>query len=166
MSTANGFVVSSPTLPENADISADQYLNSFGCTGKNERPVLTWSGAPEGTRSFAVTFYDQDAPTGSGFWHWVVFDIPVGITSLADGPIPEGARESNTDFGVPGYFGPCPPIGRRHRYTFYVHALDTEQLEVPENATGALAGFFIHRHTLAKISFTVIAGPRTESPNA
>lgn len=166
MSTVNSFVVVSPTLPENTDISEDQYLDSFGCTGKNQRPELAWRGAPEGTKSYAVTFYDQDAPTGSGFWHWVLFDIPAETTVLPDGPIPLGSREGNTDFGVPGYFGPCPPVGRRHRYIFHVHALDTETLDVPENATGALCGFFIHRHTLAKASFTVIAGPRKDASAA
>lgn len=156
------FSLGSPNMAENTDISADQYMNSFGCTGKNERPVLTWSGVPERTKSFAVTFYDQDAPTGSGFWHWVVYDIPAGLTRLEDGPIPQGAKEACTDFGIKGYFGPCPPVGRKHRYTFYIHALDAETLDVPENATGALAGFFIHQHTLAKASFTVIAGPRKD----
>lgn len=154
------FSVFSETLRENTEISPAQYMDSFGCSGRNERPILNWVNAPVGTKSYAVTFYDQDAPTGSGFWHWVVYDIPATITRLDDGPVPTGAREGNTDFGVPGYFGPCPPIGRQHRYTFHVHALDTERLDVPENATGALAGFFIHRHTLAKASFTVIAGPR------
>ena len=161
MSQSTGFSLASPTLAENTYISAAQYMNSFGCSGRNERPVLTWANVPEGTKGFAVTFYDLDAPTGSGFWHWVAFDIPAHVTTLADCPLPAGAREVNTDFGVPGYFGPCPPVGRKHRYTFYVHALDTEKLEVPENATGALAGFFIHQHTLAKASFTVMAGPRT-----
>lgn len=154
------FTLSSPCLPGNTDISGEQYLNGFGCTGENVRPTLFWQNAPEGTKSFAVTFYDQDAPTGSGFWHWVAFDIPRDVTTLSGGPLPSGAKEGNTDFGVPGYFGPCPPVGRRHRYTFYIHALDTENLEVPDNATGALAGFFIHQHTLAKASFTVMAGPR------
>lgn len=150
------------TLEENANITAAQYLNSFGCSGENERPRLEWQNVPAGTKSFALTFYDQDAPTGSGFWHWVAYDIPRHITRLNSGPLPEGVKEANTDFGEPGYFGPCPPVGRKHRYTFYLHALDAETLDIPDNATGALAGFFIHQHTLAKASFTVFAGPREE----
>ena len=162
MTNSATFTVSSPTLAENTNISEDQYLNSFGCSGKNERPILRWCNAPIGTKSFAVTLYDQDAPTGSGFWHWVCYDIPGDTAEIANGPNPQGAKEANTDFGEPGFFGPCPPIGRQHRYTYYVHALDSETIDVPENATGALAGFVIHQHTLAKASFTVIAGPRKE----
>lgn len=156
------FTVTSPTLAENTNISEDQYLNSFGCTGQNERPILRWENVPAGTKSYAVTFYDQDAPTGSGFWHWVCYDIPADVTEIANGPKPNGSKEANSDFGEPGFFGPCPPVGRKHRYTYYVHALDAETLDVPANATGALAGFFIHQHTLAKADFTVIAGPRAE----
>ena len=161
MSTETGFALTSPSLAENTNITADQYLNAFGCSGQNERPVLEWTNAPSGTKSFAVTFYDQDAPTGSGFWHWVAYDIPASVTCLQNGPNPEGTKEANGDFGEPGYYGPCPPVGRKHRYTFTVHALDTDALEIPENATGALAGFFIYQHTLAKATFTVIAGPRS-----
>ncbi|MDH5749009.1 MAG: YbhB/YbcL family Raf kinase inhibitor-like protein [Rhodospirillales bacterium] len=156
------FSLTSPTLKENSPISSTQYLNDFGCTGANERPVLKWNGAPEATKSFAVTFYDKDAPTGSGFWHWVVYDIPAGTTELPADSLPEGTVEGNTDFGVPGYAGPCPPVGRKHNYTFTVHALDVDKLDAPENATAALAGFFIYQHTLAKATFTVTAGPRSE----
>lgn len=157
---STGFSVTSPSLEENANISEAHYLNSFGCSGSNERPTLVWSCPPKHTKSFAITFYDQDAPTGSGFWHWVLYDIPSSITSIENGSNPTSSKEANTDFGKPGYFGPCPPIGRKHRYTFYVHALDVEKLDIPDSATGALAGFFIHQHTLAKASFTIIAGPR------
>ena len=159
--TPGGFTVTSPSLPANTPIGPLHYLNSFGCSGANARPVLQWRGAPDGTKSFAVTFYDQDAPTGSGFWHWVAYDIPASIGEMPADALPAGTVEGNTDFGVPGYFGPCPPPGRQHRYTFTVHALDTEKLEVPDNATGALTGFFIYQHTLAKATFTVLAGPRT-----
>lgn len=162
MSEHRPFRLNSTTLEENTNISVAQYLNGFGCSGDNERPRLDWENVPAGTKSFALTFYDQDAPTGSGFWHWVVYDIPRHITRLAHGPLPDGAKEANTDFGEPGYFGPCPPVGRQHRYTFFIHALDTEALDVPPNATAALTGFFIHQHTLAKASFTVLAGPREE----
>ncbi len=160
--TSNVFSLTSPSLPKNTPISPDQYLNDFGCTGANERPALCWQGTPDGTKSFAITFYDEDAPTGSGFWHWVAYDIPPGTTELSADSLPEGTQEGNTDFGIPGYFGPCPPIGREHRYTFTIHALDTEKLEAPENATAALTGFFIYQHTIAKATFTVIAGPRSE----
>src|SRR6202521_3608641 len=90
----------------------------FRCDGTNQSPHLAWSGAPAGTKSFAVTCYDPDAPTGSGFWHWVVINIPPDVTelpldagNLKAGDAPKGAIQSRTDFGVPGYGGPCPPQG-------------------------------------------------------
>ena len=157
------FSLNSPSLAENSDIQAEFYLNSFGCTGDNLRPTLKWENAPAGTKSYAITFYDKDAPTGSGFWHWVAYDISNEVMELGAEGLPVGAKEGNTDFGAPGYFGPCPPVGRKHKYTFTVHALDVETLDdIPENATGALTGFFIYQHTLAKATFTVLAGPRAE----
>ena len=156
------FSLTSPSLEALSTISDDLYLNDFGCTGKNERPILKFNNPPEGTKSFAVTFYDEDAPTGSGFWHWVAYDFPADTSVLESGKLPEAAKEANTDFGVPGYFGPCPPIGREHNYTFTVHALDVKTLDIPETHSGALAGFFIYQHTLEKAFLTVKAGPRKE----
>jgi Raf kinase inhibitor-like YbhB/YbcL family protein len=150
----------SPALAANGEISPDNYLDTFGCSGRNLRPPLAWDGVPERTQSLALTFYDQDAPTGSGFWHWVAYNLSANLRELPTGPLPAGAVEGNTDFGVPGYYGPCPPVGRRHRYTFYLHALDVTSLEVPANATAALSGFFIYQHTIERASFTVLAGPR------
>lgn len=152
--------LTSPIIAADTAIAPDQYLNSFGCSGRNIRPPLAWRGVPAGTKGFALTFYDQDAPTGSGFWHWVAYNLPAGLRDLGSGPLPDGVVEGNTDFGVPGYFGPCPPIGRRHRYTFHLHALNVATLDIPPNATAALAGFFIFQHTLARAALTVIAGPR------
>ena len=157
---AGDLSVTSPTLTPGEPISADQYWDNFGCTGKNARPEIKWSDPPDGTKSFAVTFYDKDAPTGSGFWHWVVFNIPASARGLASDSLPDGSVEGNTDLGKPGYFGPCPPAGRKHVYTFTVHALDTDKLEAPEGATSALTGFYINLHTLAKGTLSVIAGPR------
>lgn len=158
--SSHGMTLYSPALVPDTEISPDNYLDTFGCSGKNLRPPLAWDGVPEQARSLALTFYDQDAPTGSGFWHWVAYNLPPDLRQLPTGPLPVGALEGNTDFGVPGYYGPCPPVGRRHRYTFYLHALDVTSLEVPSNATAALTGFFIYQHTIAQASFTVLAGPR------
>jgi Raf kinase inhibitor-like YbhB/YbcL family protein len=141
-------------------ISPAQYDNEFGCTGQSVRPALEWSGAPNGTKSFAVTMYDKDAPTGSGFWHWVVIDIPPQTTSIAATGLPEGAKEGNTDLGKPGYFGPCPPIPRKHNYVFTVYALDVDKLDAPAGATAALTGFFIWQHSLGKATLPFFAGPR------
>lgn len=132
--------------------------HGFGCAGGNTSPHLAWDGAPAGTKSFAVTCYDPDAPTGSGFWHWVVVDIPPDVTALASGAgsgggIPDGALQTRTDFGAPGYGGPCPPEGDHpHRYFFTVFAVGTESLEVDADTSAAVVGFKLHFNTLAKAS--------------
>lgn len=125
----------------------------------NRSPQLSWSGAPEGTKSFAVTCYDPDAPTGSGFWHWTVANLPADVTELAEGAssagLPGGAVEGRTDFGEPGFGGAAPPPGHGpHRYIFTVFAVDTEKLDVTPGNSGAVFGFNLHFHTLAKASIT------------
>jgi hypothetical protein len=125
----------------------------------NTSPHLAWSGAPEGTRSYAVTCYDPDAPTGSGFWHWTVANIPAEVSELASGAssggLPKGAVEGRTDFGAPGYGGAAPPPGHGpHRYIFTVFAVDVELLDVTPENSGAVFGFNLHFHTLAKASIT------------
>jgi len=141
-------------------------FNGFGCTGKNISPELDWQGEPAGTKGFAVTVYDPDAPTGSGWWHWVVFNIPADTHSLpADsGKVPErvvpgGFIQSRTDFGTAGYGGACPPAGHGdHRYQFTVWALDTPHLDVDAQASGAMVGFFLNQHKLASATVTVNYG--------
>lgn len=124
--------------------------------GGNTSPHLKWSGAPEGTKSYAVTCYDPDAPTGSGFWHWTVANIPAVVTELpTGGPVPTGAIEGRTDFGEPGFGGAAPPPGHGpHRYIFTVFAVDTDRLDVTPENSGAVFGFNLHFHTLAKASIT------------
>lgn len=130
----------------------------FGCAGNNLSPQLSWSGAPDGTKSFAVTCFDPDAPTGSGFWHWVVVNIPADVTSLDagagnpdGGKLPQGALQVRTDFGAPGYGGPCPPEGDHpHRYVFTVHAVGLDQLPVTADTSAAVVGFYLNFNTLAK----------------
>lgn len=136
---------------------------NFGCNGQNHSPQLQWTNAPAGTKSFAVTMYDADAPTGSGFWHWVVADIPATINelkrdagNLKSDAAPKGSLQSISDTGAPGYQGPCPPEGDApHRYLITVYALDTEKLGTTANSTAALTGFMLSRHTLAKASLVV-----------
>ncbi len=119
-----------------------------------------WIGVSKNAKSLAMTFYDKDAPTGSGFWHWTVYNISVNTSSINPDFLPQGAEDANTDIGKPGYFGPCPPVGRTHNYVFTLHALDVEKLTPPTGATSALVRFFINQHTIAKTTLSVVAGPR------
>lgn len=134
-------------------------FNGFGCSGENVSPSLSWSNAPAGTKSFAVTVYDPDAPTGSGWWHWTIANIPATVTKIEEGKIPAGAVEGRTDFGKAGWGGACPPQGDKpHRYIFTVFALKTDKLDVNAESSGALAGFMINANSLGKASFTVKYG--------
>lgn len=156
-------VLTSESFNDGDYLGADHVLSEaygFGCAGGNLSPQLSWIGAPEGTKSFAVTCYDPDAPTGSGFWHWVVANIPASVTSLdlgagdpASGKMPKGALEVRTDFGAPGYGGPCSPEGSHvHRYIFTVHAVGVDKLEVTADTSAAIVGFYLHFNTLEKVS--------------
>lgn len=125
----------------------------------NTSPHLAWSGAPEGTKSFAITCYDPDAPTGSGFWHWTVANIPADVSELATGAsssgLPKGAVEGRTDYGDVGFGGAAPPPGHGpHRYIFTVFAVDVDSLPVGNEDSGAKYGFNLHFHTLAKATIT------------
>jgi Raf kinase inhibitor-like YbhB/YbcL family protein len=159
---ADKFTLVSAEVKPNVKIAEAQVYKGFDCNGGNVSPSLTWSNPPAGTKSFAVTVYDPDAPTGSGWWHWVVFDLPADTTTLltgagstASGKIPKGAVQSLTDFGAPGYGGPCPPKGDRpHRYVFTVHALKVEKLDLDEKAMPALVGFIVTANRLDKATFT------------
>jgi Raf kinase inhibitor-like YbhB/YbcL family protein len=140
-----------------------QIADTFGCTGGNVSPQLSWSGAPAGTQSYVLTIYDPDAPTGSGFWHWVVANIPASTTSLPTGAsrgpaMPAGAVEVRSDFGTPGYGGPCPPTGETHRYVFTVYALKVPRLDVTAATTPAVVGFMTNMSKIASATFTVRHG--------
>ena len=138
-------------------LSKTEEASSFGCDGANISPELHWSNAPLGTKSFAVTVYDPDAPTGSGWWHWVVFNIPSSIKALptdfgnVNKPSTFSAIQSMTDYGKTGFGGACPPKGdKAHRYVFTVHALSVDKLALDEKASPALVGFMIGANTIAK----------------
>lgn len=163
---AADFQLTSPTVKDGGTIGNEHVFKGFGCNGGNVSPELRWEKAPGETKSFAVTVYDPDAPTGSGWWHWVMFNIvptvtslPAGAGNLNGGAAPKGSVQSLTDFGKPGYGGPCPPAGDKpHRYIFTVHALKVEQLPLKSEASGAMAGFYLNQNTLAKASFTATYG--------
>lgn len=155
---AEGFTLSSPDVA--GQLSSAQVFNNFGCSGKNISPKLSWANAPKGTKSFAVTVYDPDAPTGSGWWHWVIFDIPVNILSLQGNAgnvkaaiAPKGSIQSNTSYGQKGFGGACPPKGDKpHQYIFTVYALKVDKLGLDSNATPGLVGFYLGQNMLAKAS--------------
>lgn len=156
------FSVSSTNLTDGGTIPAKHVYNSFGCTGKNISPQISWKNAPLETKSFAVTVYDPDAPTGSGWWHWLVINIPAKYSELPMNfgeknqfALQEQIMQVRNDFGTFSFGGPCPPIkDRQHRYVFTVYALRAEKLELNENASAALAGFMINQAVLAKASFS------------
>lgn len=137
-------------------------FNGMGYEGENMSPHLAWDDVPEGTKSFVVTCYDPDAPTGSGWWHWGVANLPADARSLPQGAgsgvaeLPQGAVQTRTDFGSSGYGGAAPPKGESHRYIFTVYAIDVDVLEVNESASGAYLGFNVHFHQLASASITAM----------
>jgi len=158
---AEGFYLSSTDVQ--GQIGNDQVFNSFGCTGKNISPQLHWRNAPNGTKSFAITAYDPDAPTGSGWWHWVVFNIDKSVDTIKTGAstkaMPAGAVESITSYGSKGFGGACPPAGDKpHRYIFTAYALDIENIDQTADARPELIGFFLNSHAIAKASIMAYFG--------
>jgi phosphatidylethanolamine-binding protein (PEBP) family uncharacterized protein len=141
LALASGFTLTSTDVKAGAMMDKKFEFNGFGCAGENKSPELRWSGAPKAAKAFAVTVYDPDAPTGSGWWHWSVINIPADVTAL------------KADAG-----GACPPQGDKpHRYIFTVYALK-DKLEIPADATAALAGYMINGNSLGKASFTAKYG--------
>jgi Raf kinase inhibitor-like YbhB/YbcL family protein len=152
-------------LKEGDRLPEAQVFNGMGYTGGNRSPHLAWDGAPEGTQSFVVTMYDPDAPTGSGWWHWVMIDIPASVRELpanagSGSNLPGGALQTRTDFGKPGYGGAAPPPGRDHRYIFTVHALKTDRLGLDEEASGAMVGFMVFMNSLGKATLQTTYGKK------
>ena len=160
------FEIRSNDMQEGKPLAPEQVLNGFGCSGKNVSPHVAWRNPPQGTRSFAITLFDQDAPTGSGWWHWTVFNITAKEDSLSKNAgatqgnlLPKGAIQGRTDFGKPGFGGVCPPVGDKpHRYQLTVWALDIEKLPLDDQASGALVGFMLNAHSLGQARLTAIHG--------
>lgn len=162
----NAFHLTSTAFAEGGLLPPQQVLDGFGCSGGNRSPDLAWTAPPAGTRSLAVTVYDPDAPTGSGWWHWVVFGLPPSAQGLTEGAgdpsgvaLPPGAVQARTDFGGPGYGGACPPEGDpAHRYVFTVWALGADSLPLDADASGAMVGFFLNRLAVGKATLTARYG--------
>ena len=158
LAQAGDFTLTSPDL--GGQLTMTQVFAGFGCTGRNISPQLQWKNAPAGTKSFAVTVYDPDAPTGSGWWHWLIFNIPATVNQLsadagnpAKNLAPKGSIQSVTDYGKPGFGGACPPKGDKpHRYVFTVYALKVEKLDLDSSASPAMVGYNCNQNALAKAS--------------
>ena len=166
-SFATGFELTSPDLKSGKAIPEKFAFNGFGCTGENVSPALSWKNAPAGTKSFAVMVHDPDAKTGGGgFRHWVVVNLPASASGIPTGEakfgsptLASGGEQIATDFGTPGWGGPCPPTGDApHHYQFTVYALKVDKLELPPNATAGLAGFMVNMNALAKADFVSTYG--------
>jgi len=164
MAQSSAFQLTSKSFNADGTFKMEQVANGFGCTGGNVSPDFSWTGAPEGTKSFGLSIYDMDAPTGSGFWHWAIFNIPASTTSLPAGAgdpakklAPSGSVQGHNDAGISGYFGPCPPQGDRpHRYQVTLFALKTDKIPLDESAAGALIGFYLNGDMLAKTTIAAL----------
>jgi Raf kinase inhibitor-like YbhB/YbcL family protein len=162
---AGGFTLTSPDIAAGARIAEAQVFSGFGCQGSNISPALAWRNAPAGTKSFALLVHDPDAPTGSGWWHWIVYNIPASVSSLPAGAgdpakkaLPAGVVQGRTDFGTAGYGGPCPPPGKPHRYYFMLYALKVATLDLPADATAAYISFNVNAQALAKAQLMGLYG--------
>ncbi len=162
LASAEAFIVSSTDFKDGATWTSKQVYKGMGCNGDNASPQLAWKGAPAGTRSFAVTVYDPDAPTGSGWWHWVVYNLPATTLTLPAGAgdvskklLAAPAVQGHTDYGATGFGGACPPPGDKpHAYVVTVFALKVPRIDVPENATAAMVGFYLNADKLGTAKLT------------
>ena len=153
---ADTFKLASSDIAHGDFMKKTQEFQGFGCSGGNLSPQLSWSGAPKDTKAFAIFAYDPDAPTGSGWWHWQVVNIPVDVRNLPAGVgtpnnpnLPSGSIQIRNDYGDKGFGGACPPVNDgAHRYQFTIYAL-SKKLELPENASSALTGYMVNAHSLA-----------------
>ncbi len=152
------FTLTSPDFKDGDTLDNRFVFNGFGCTGENKAPVMQWSAAPMETKYFALTMYDPDAPTGSGWWHWLVINMPATINELDVKTLPEGAIETRTDYGVTGFGGACPPVGDKpHHYIFTLYALK-DKIPLGADVPAAQIGFYINSLKIAETKMTATYG--------
>ena len=163
---AKDFKLTSPEVKPGSTLGSEQVYHGFGCVGGNRSPALKWTAGPKGTKSYAVTVYDPDAPTRSGWWHWVVYNIPSDVAELVAGAgdssakkLPVAVLQGRTDFGTHDFGGACLPQGDKpHRYIFTVYALKVEKIDVPSEASAAMIGFMINANKIKAARFTAKYG--------
>ncbi len=163
--SATSLKLESTAVAPQGSFANEQVFNGYGCQGGNVSPPLRWSGAPSGAKSFAITMFDPDAPGGSGWWHWAMYDIPATVTALPPGAgnpkgeLPHGAVQGRTDFGFSAYGGPCPPPhDKPHRYVLTLYALATEHLGLPAGTPAREVDAALKAHALSASSFTALYG--------
>jgi Raf kinase inhibitor-like YbhB/YbcL family protein len=166
LTPAQAFTLSSADISSAAPIPSAFVFNQAGCTGGNLSPELHWQGTPSATRSFAVTVFDPDEKiTGSGWWHWVVYNLPASLNHIPRGAgvvdsklLPSGAIQGRSDLGTAAYHGPCPGPGEPHRYVFTIYALKIEHLPVGADATAAMVRFVLNDYLLGTATFSAKYG--------
>lgn len=153
--SSQAFEVSSKDIHEGQLMSSEFVFSGMGCTGDNISPQLSWKDAPEGTKSFAITVFDPDAPTGSGWWHWLALNIPANVSSIDQGSPMKNVLQTKNDFGTMSYGGACPPAGDgMHRYQYTVWALPQEKIDLPADISPAVVGYTLNSMVLDKAVLT------------
>ncbi|OCH15025.1 MULTISPECIES: YbhB/YbcL family Raf kinase inhibitor-like protein [unclassified Aliivibrio] len=153
--SSQAFEVSSKDIHEGQLMNSEFTFSGMGCTGANISPQLSWKDAPEGTKSFAITVFDPDAPTGSGWWHWLALNIPANVSSVAQGSPMKDILQTKNDFGTMSYGGACPPAGDgMHRYQYTVWALPQEKIDLPADISPAVVGYTLNSMALDKAVLT------------
>lgn len=152
------FSLYSPDVYRDQQIRETQVFNGFDCDGQNISPRLIWKNAPSDTKSFAITMFDKDAKTGSGWWHWIVYNIPANIDEIREGAgdnkklLPKGVKHGINDYGMNNYGGVCPPKGEKHNYVITVYALDIEKLDLPKKSTPAMVNLYLNEYKIQTAS--------------
>ncbi len=156
-SVGTKFTLYSPDIYNGKEILENQIYNGFGCNGKNISPKLVWKNEPAGTKSFAITIFDKDAETGSGWWHWILYNIPSNVFTIpADASedkklLPKGAVQGLNDYGEKKFGGVCKTNGKKHNYVITLYALNVEKLDLPKNASPAMVNYFLNLHKISTV---------------
>ena len=162
------FTLYSSDMINNQQVREEQFFNGFGCDGKNISPKLVWTNTPKNAKSFAITIFDKDAKTGSGWWHWIVYNILTDVNLIENGAsnhkkiMPKDAVETINDYGTKGYGGVCVLDNEKHNYVITIYALDVDKLDLPKKATPAVVRYYINQHKIATATINAFYGKETK----